>query len=74
MESSLDVAELPIGDNEAAVQLIPFTWDKVRGRAQQCKSLDVQMWQCVLVTAIQPMVAVIYLLPKLNYFFAFRKY
>ena len=25
MESSLDAAELPIGDNEAAVQLIPFT-------------------------------------------------
>ena len=25
MESFLDASELPIGDNEAAVQLIPFT-------------------------------------------------
>jgi hypothetical protein len=60
MESFLDAPELPIGDSEAAVQLIPFTWDKIRGSAQYCKSLDVQMWQCVLVRTSQPTMAVIY--------------
>jgi hypothetical protein len=33
MESFLDAPEPPVGDKEAAVQLIPFTWDKVRGSA-----------------------------------------